>query len=146
MQLVANVKLSQRVSKAVCLYELTICKGWPHTLLGALQDLMQRIVSHPHNLPEIAIYNSDGASKTCQQQQGCSSSGVGAPFTYKELFLWLQQKHDVTVIKMIIMARCTSLFCSNQDSHVQCCLWFVLVLCLFYAARLGFACSCNKAM
>ena len=56
------------------------------------------LVSHPHNLPEIAIYNSDGASETCQQQQGCSSSGVGAPFAYKELFLWLQQKHTASLM------------------------------------------------
>ena len=45
--------------KAVCLYELTVCKGWPHALLCALQDVMQRLVSHPHNFPKIAIYNSD---------------------------------------------------------------------------------------
>ena len=25
------------------------------------------IVSHPYNLPEIAIYNSDAAGETCQQ-------------------------------------------------------------------------------
>ncbi len=83
--------------KAVCLCELRVCKGWPHALLCALQDVMQRLVSHPYNLPEIAIYNSDGASEACQQQQGCSCSGVGAPFTYKELFLWLQQKHTASL-------------------------------------------------
>lgn len=84
--------------KGVCLYELRVCKGWPHTLLCAMQDVMPRVVSHPYNLPEIAIHNSDGASETCQQQHGCSSSAVGAPFAHKELFLWLQQNHTASLM------------------------------------------------
>ncbi|KAA6425693.1 MAG: hypothetical protein FRX49_04590 [Trebouxia sp. A1-2] len=43
------------------------------------QDVMPRVVSHPYNLPEIAIHNSDGASETCQQQHGHNrASPVGA--------------------------------------------------------------------
>ena len=53
--------------KASCLYELTVCEGWLHALLFALQDVMQRLVAHPHNLSKIAIYNSDDAGESCQQ-------------------------------------------------------------------------------
>ncbi len=41
----------------------------------------------------------------------------------------------MTVIKIVIMARRTCLLSSNQDSHVKCLSWFVLVLCLFYAVN-----------